>query len=422
MTQASTSSHAPHEVAIIGAGPYGLSLAAHLQAAGISFRIFGAPMSAWSEQMPKGMHLKSEGFASSLSDPKAQFTLASYCRQNGLPYQETGLPVPLETFVSYGVAFQKRYIPNLENKKVLSVQKVQEGFRLQLDDGTTMLAHKVVMAVGISQFKQIPNVFSGLPEQLITHSSAHNNLEKFNGFRVAIVGGGASALDLAALLHEAGAHVDVIARSSAIRFHDPPQPRSLVQRIINPVTGLGVGRKLFFYTHAPLLFRLLPPEMRIDLVRKTLGPAPGWFIKDRVVGKVALHLNTSVTLATTRNGYVNLQLTDGKGNRQCLEADHVIAATGYRIDVQKLSLLSRDLAQNICVTDKAPALSSNFESSVPGLYFVGVAAANTFGPLMRFAYGARFTARRLSKHLASAARHPSIQYQITGAKPAFERS
>jgi cation diffusion facilitator CzcD-associated flavoprotein CzcO len=102
------------DVAIIGAGPYGLSLAAHLRKRGVEHRIFGRPMQMWQERMPKGMCLKSDGFASSLYDPDDSFTLAHFCRETGLPYQHSGLPIPLETFLSYGLAFQQRLVPQLE--------------------------------------------------------------------------------------------------------------------------------------------------------------------------------------------------------------------------------------------------------------------------------------------------------------------
>ena len=388
------------DVVIIGAGPYGLSIAAHLATSGVPFRIFGSPMSVWSNQMPKGMKLKSEGFASSLADPRSQFTLAHYCRQEGIAYQDTGRPVPLETFVSYGLAFQKKFVPNLENKMVVSVQQSPVGFDLQVDDGERVFARKVVIAVGITHFSQVPDVLSTLPENFASHSSSHSDLEGFRGRHVAVVGAGASALDLAALLHGVGASVQVVARSSVVRFHDPPQPRSLADRVLKPMTGLGAGIKLYFYVNAPRLFRLLSEKVRLDRVRKTLGPAPGWFIRDQVVGKVPLLLGVDIAGAKVQNGRVSLLLTNREGSQQTIEVDHVIAATGYRADVQRLKFLSQEMRTKIRVTDRSPALSSSFESSVPGLYFVGVAATNTFGPLMRFAFGSRFTARHLSRHLA----------------------
>jgi len=360
-------------------------------------------MYAWACQMPRGMKLKSEGFASSLSDPGSEYTLAHYCREQGLPYQDSGLPVPLETFVDYGMAFQKRFVANLDNRLVVSLRRYAEGFELQLEDGACVVASKVIVAVGIAQFAHIPEVLSGFPAELVTHSSAHSDLQRFKGRRVAVIGAGASALDIAALLHRAGASVQVIARGPIIKFHDPPQPRSLQQRILNPATGIGIGRAYLFYVNTPHLFRLLPERIRLDRIRKALGPAPGWFIRDEVVGKVSMLLNTSITAASIRNGSVALQLSEGNETRT-LEVDHVIASTGYRVDVERLTLLSSELRKDILLTGKSPFLSSHFESSVPGLYFVGVAAANTFGPLMRFAYGAEFTARRLSGHLPKTVR------------------
>src|SRR5690348_15453301 len=116
------------DVAIIGAGPYGLSLAAHLGASKISFRIFGKPMSTWLHQMPEGMHLKSEGFASTLYDPEGQFTLRQYCQQAGLAYADVAFPVPLSTFTSYGLEFQRRMVPNLEQQNVVSLRRDRQAF------------------------------------------------------------------------------------------------------------------------------------------------------------------------------------------------------------------------------------------------------------------------------------------------------
>ncbi len=410
------------EVAIVGAGPYGLSIAAYLAARGVPYRIFGNPMSAWANQMPKGMRLKSEGYASSLADPKSQFTLGHYCRESGLPYQDTNHPVSVETFVAYGLAFQKKFAPHLEKKMVVNVRRSAGGFELLLDDKEIVSARKVIVAVGITQFAHVPDVLSGIPSEFVSHSSAHSDLQGFSGRQVGVVGAGSSALDLAALLHKAGASVKVIARRSAIRFHSPPRPRSLRERLFSPVGGIGAGVDLYFYANAPHMFRWLPEKLRLDRVRKTLGPATGWFVRDEVVGKVPLFLGTNIAGAWMEDGLVQLQLMDGERRTQTLGFDHVIAATGYRIDVQRLSLLGDDLRAKIRLIDKSPRLSANFESSVPGLYFAGVTAANTFGPVLRFAFGARFTARRLSRHLAKSARRSSPAYAKTDNAQAFEQA
>jgi thioredoxin reductase len=357
--------------------------------------------------MPKGMRLKSEGFASSLSDPGSTFTLGSYCEQKGIPYADIGFPVPLETFIDYGLEFQARFVPGLENKAVVSLQPSSTGFRIRLGDGEVLEARRVVVAVGLSYFAYVPPVLSALPEELVSHSSRHSTLDHFKGREVAVVGAGASAVDLAALLHQAGARVEIVARKPAIRFHDPPDnlSPSLMERLRTPITGIGPGWKLFWCTNAPLLFRWMPEKFRFEKVRQILGPAPGWFIKQDVVGKVPFNLGVTIAGAKVQDGRVSLELIDRDGTRRALAIDHVVAATGYKVDLRRLTFMDSGMLTRIRSVEQTPVLSSNFECSLPGLYFVGTSAANTFGPLLRFAFGARFTAHRLSRHLARSSRN-----------------
>ncbi len=389
-------------VAIVGAGPYGLSIAAHLKARGIEFRIFGNPMHTWLTHMPEGMHLKSEGFASTLYDPETKFTLSRYCRGAGIPYADVGLPVSLETFANYGLEFQKQMVPELENKLAVSVDRSGSTFQIGLDNGEVAVARRLVIAVGLSHFEYVPPALSHLPEELCTHSSAHRTFHRFRGRKVAIIGAGASSADVAAALLDSGASVEIVARKPVFRFHDPPGPipRPLLEQVRFPMTGLGPGWRSLFCTSAPLIFRKMPQGFRLKVVRKHLGPAAGWVVKERVLGQAPLHLAMHVEHSSVQSGRVHLQLWDGNGNRRTLEADHVIAATGYTADLRRLAFLNADIHAAVRSVEHTPVLSSNFESSVPGLYFVGNPSANTFGPLVRFAYGARFTARRLSRHLA----------------------
>jgi thioredoxin reductase len=390
------------DIAIIGAGPYGLSVAAHLRAAGVDFRIFGSPMEFWLKHMPKGMHLKSEGFASSLYDPGSTFTLEAYCKERGIPYAHLGTPVPLEVFSSYGMEFQKRFVPNLEQERVVLLHRSSTGFQVTLESGEVFNAHRVVVAVGLTYFENMPSEVAMLPRDFVTHSSKHSTLDNFKGREVAVIGAGASALDLAALLYQAGATVEVIARVPAIRFQSPPDNLnpSWFDRLRTPITGIGPGWKLSLCSNLPLVFRLMPEEFRLEKVRRILGPAPCWFIKEQVVGRVGLNLGVTITEATVKNGRVGIQLTDKVGTKKVLNTDHVIAATGYKADLQRLTFMDSDIISNVQCVEKTPVLSSNFESTVRNLYFVGVTAANTFGPLLRFAYGAGFAAPRLSRHLA----------------------
>jgi thioredoxin reductase len=394
------------DIAIIGAGPYGLSLAAHLRAHGRDFRVFGDPMVMWRNRMPKGMRLKSEGFASSLYDPGGTFTLGRYCADNGLPYADVGLPVSLETFTRYGLEFQHRFVPDVENRTVTALRRAAGDFNLTFEDGEVLKARRVVMAVGIGHFAWLPPVLEGLPPALVTHSSDHHALDKFADREVAVIGAGASAIDIAALLHGVGAHPTLVARPDQLHFQDPPPPlgeaRPLATRLRWPVSGIGNGWKSYLCAELPLVFRAMPQSFRLNMVRTHLGPAPCWFTKDEIDGHVAVRLGRSLDKVEANGDRVRLHLRGPDGAQEELQVDHVIAGTGYRADLKRVAFISDELRGDIASLAGTPVLSSRFESSVPGLFFVGALSANTFGPLTRFAFGAGFAAERVVARLLAA--------------------
>jgi thioredoxin reductase len=392
------------DVAIIGAGPYGLSIAAYLRAAGVDHQIFGSPMSFWAEHMPKGMLLKSEGFASNLYDSEGAFTLRDFCNENRVEYADVGVPVRLETFCAYGLAFQKRFAPDLQRQTVISLSASRPGFVLQLEGGQLLAARKVVMATGIGHFQHIPPELSHLPSEAVSHSSRHSDLQRFKGREVVVIGSGSSASDLAALLHEAGAQVSLVARGSSVKFHDRMNlPRPVLNRLRYPMSTIGPGWRSLFYTEAPLLFRLFPEATRLGIVASHLGPAGGWFMKDRFMNVPHLVGYRVKRADLSSNGRVRLQLVANDGAERELLPEHIFAATGYRSDLARLPLLGAEVRSQLQSISKTPVLSAAFESSLPGLYFVGAIAANSFGPVMRFAAGAQFTARRISSRLAGKA-------------------
>jgi thioredoxin reductase len=388
------------ETAIIGAGPYGLSIAAHFRSNGIPFRIFGRPMDSWLAHMPKGMMLKSDGFASNIYDPFAKFTLRDFCKERGIEYADMGIPVKLATFGDYGLAFRERMVPELEDKIVSEIERLADGFLLRLDDGEEVKARRVVLAVGITHFEYVPKNLAHLPPQFVSHSYRHHDLASFKGRSVVVLGAGSSAIDMAGLLRDADADVELVARATKLNFHSTPTPgkrRSLWQRLRHPDSGLGPSMRSRFFSDAPWLFHHLPQRLRIDLVRKTLGPSAGWFVKDKVLGRVPLVLGYNVERADIQDGKVRLQLRGLDGSIREIVTEHVIAATGYKVDVERLAFLEPKIRSNIRCVNGTPVLSSNFESSVPGLYFTGIAAANSFGPVMRFAFGAGFAAKRVTQ-------------------------
>ena len=396
--------------AIIGAGPYGLSIAAHLRRSGIPFRIFGRPMDSWMEHMPKGMMLKSDGFASDIYDPEKAFTLRQFCAERGIEYADAGVPVRLDTFSAYGLAFRDRMVPALEDKLVASVERVAGGFLLRLADGETFQARRVVLAVGITHFEYVPENLAHLPAEFLSHSARHREVEPFRGRNVVVIGGGASALDLVGLLREAGADVQLVSRREELKFHSQPtgKPRSQWQQIRHPQSGLGPGMRSRFFANSPGLFYYLPERLRLEAVRRSLGPSGGWFIRDKIVGKLPLHLGCTPQGAEVKDGRVHLSVQAADGSRREIVTEHVIAATGYKVNLERLKFLNPEIRSQLKTVSGSPVLSSTFESSMPGLYFAGVAAANSFGPVMRFAFGAGFAARTLTRALAkSVAKEPA---------------
>jgi thioredoxin reductase len=408
-------------IAIIGAGPYGLSIAAHLTAAGVEHRIFGPPMEMWRSHMPPGMYLKSYGESSSLFDPQFMLTLERFCAAHGIAYHDSRVPVRLDTFVAYGMAFQKRFVPHLEQKRLVVLRRAGGSHELEFDDGERVVARNVVLAIGVIPYRHMPRELIDLPRAICSHSSDYGSLDALEGKHVTLLGGGSSALDLAALLSDRRTAVTVIARSPQLHFQAEPGPKgSLMRRILRPTSnGLGDGWLMCICAEAPRLYRLLPDRSRLRILTTTLGPSGGYFIRKQVEMRVTLKTGRSIGRVEERGGRVRLTTIDASGSREMIETDHIIAATGYRVDLRRLEFLGDDTLQRIRVVDGTPILSSDFESSVPGLYFLGLTAARTFGPVMRFVVGAVHPARQLTRRLAGADR---LGYVTVGPRASWPTS
>jgi FAD-dependent urate hydroxylase len=393
------------DVAIVGAGPYGLSLAAHLRGTGVSFRQFGLPMQLWRAAMPSGMFLKSQGFACNLSDPRGTHTLEAFCEATGRPYASYGQPVPLSTFVSYGQWFCAEFLPDLEEVLVSDIAAGPDGFQLTLASSERVRARRVVVAAGVEHFARVPEPFSALPSSACTHTSAHRDLAGFRGQDVLVVGAGQSALETAALLHENGAAVQVLARAGKLAWNGVPlaPDRPLAERLREPEAGLGSGWGTWFYSNHPDLFRHLPKSTRAYRARTALGPAGACWLRSRVEGQFPVHTSQSVTWAKAEDTRVRLGVTSGDGSARELAADHLIAGTGYRTDLARLPFLGDQLRSQLRTLAGSPVVGSGYQSSVPGLYFIGPAVAPSMGPVMRFVFGSAHAAKAVTRQLASTA-------------------
>lgn len=393
------------DTVIVGAGPYGLSIAAHLRARGLSHRIIGTPLQTWRTAMPEGMSLKSDGFASSLSAPVAGATLADYCREHGLPYHPTDRPVLLETFVAYGLDFQRRFVPGVEPGEVLSVARASSGrFRVTLSGGEEIDARQVVVAAGIAHFANLPAAVAEIDSKRLTHASEHREFAAFEGQDVTVLGAGSSAVEVSVALARAGARPRLVCRADEVHFGEPPAGvgRSLAARMRRPSSGLGPGYRSRACCEVPDAFRLLPVSARSEIVRRHLGPSSPWHLRPAFESGVEVVRAHRLARVDASVDALRLSLEGPEGDRS-IETGHLICATGYRADLARLRFLEADMRRSLRTFGSSPALNAGFESSVPGLYFAGVAAAMSFGPLMRFMYGDEFAARRISRAIAKRA-------------------
>jgi FAD-dependent urate hydroxylase len=383
------------DVAIIGAGPYGLSLASYLRQRGMAYRIFGAPMHAWASMSP-GMFLKSFGFATSLKTPQPHFTLPEYCRDRGLEDFE---PIAIATYATYGQWVQQQLVPDLEATQVTGLRQHGGGFLVSLETSERLRARRVVMATGLTHYERIPETYRDLPRELASHTAEHGDFSRFAGMDVTVIGSGQSALQAAALLHEHGAEVRMVVRQGVWFSDKMSLHRSLRHRLLYPNTVLGPGRENWVLQHIPMAMRYVPEAKRVHFTRRHLGPMGAWWLRERVEGKFPIIENAVVQAASEQGGKVALRVRQGNATSEIM-TDHVIAGTGYEVDVDRIPFVDPDLAARITRVERAPKLSRSFETSVHGLYFVGPAAAFSFGPLFRFVAGANFAVPLLARHLA----------------------
>jgi cation diffusion facilitator CzcD-associated flavoprotein CzcO len=386
------------DVAIIGAGPYGMAAASHLRGlSDLEVRVFGEPMTFW-RGMPRGMLLRSAWDACHIGFPEGNLTLDSYKAEARADF---GKPVPLDAFIDYGCWFQRRAVPDLDSRRVTMVESAPGGFRVSTEDGDTTRAKRVVVAAGIEAFPARPPVFDTLPRDLVSHSLDHDDLSRFAGRRIVVVGGGQSALESAALLHESGAEVEVIARKeNIIWLHGGTVQRRLgrFKPLFYAQTDVGPAG-LSRLVAVPELFCRLPRPAQEKLAYRAIRPAGARWLVDRLAS-VPITTARNVEHASPAHNRVRLVLDDGSQR----SADHVILGTGYRIDVARYDFLAPQVARRIDCVGGYPVLRKGLESSVPGLHFLGAPAAYSFGPIMRFVSGSWYAAENLANALQKSAR------------------
>lgn len=379
------------DVAIVGAGPFGLSTATYLKDKGIGVAIFGDPMSFWRDHMPAGMYLRSNWLASHISDPHKKLTLDHYKADTGVEFKQ---PVPLQNFVEYGQWYQQKALPELNRSQVNGIENSNGHFKVTLSDGGAVKSKRVIVATGIAPFPWMPKSLEDLPKTHVTHSSDHSNLSRFRGKDVVVIGSGQSALDAARLLYALEAKPEVVARQSQIRWvgeHQWLHRLGFISWCLYSdfdVGPAGISRLVGF----PNIFRLLPHFLQDPISYRAIRPAgTGW--QRPYLANVRMTLNCEVISAELWGDKINLKLSNGSERT----VDHVIVATGYTVDIARYSFLSPAIKQSLKTVSGYPVLRRGLESSVPGLHFVGKPAAWSFGPLLNFVSGTHFAGAEILK-------------------------
>jgi len=350
-------------------------------------------MEFWAKKMPSGMLLRSPRVASNISDPSRQFTLDAYERAAGIA---PIAPVALETFIGYGQWFQSQLLPDLDEREITSVRRIDGSFAITLENGGNFRAERVVVAAGVEPFQKIPAVFAELPPTQVSHCYQGCDVGAFRGRRVAVIGAGQSALESAALLDERGAKVELIAKIRELRWIGQHPwlhrlgPLSSMLYSPHDVGPAGISRLVA----APNVVRQIPLGLRDKIRTRAVRPAGSRWLPARLSG-VQLTTGRFVTEANCGKDEIELKLDDGSRRH----VDHVLLGTGYTVDIGRYRFLSADVLRQVSVMDGYPRLRSGFASSVSGLHFTGATAARTFGPLLYFVAGTEFASRELTTRI-----------------------
>jgi FAD-dependent urate hydroxylase len=390
------------EVAVIGAGPYGLSVAAHLDHAGLSTRVFGEPMGFWRRNMPNGMMLRSPWRATHLSSPDDSHSLDVYAAAHEV--DDTKL-LPLRDFIAYGEWFQRHAVPQLDCRAVTLIEATSNGFSVTLTDGEIVTADRVVVATGLRHQEYRPDVFAGLPATLVSHSCAHDDLGIFRGKHVAVIGRGQSACESAALLAEYGAQTEIISRGDIhwlghLTDGSAPKPRLWWLREALATPSAVGPFPLSWLAEFPGIARRLPASLREAFTARCLKAGAAGWLKPRF-DNVTCNSGRTIQGARAVDDRIVLDLDNGVRT-----FDHVLLGTGYRVDIARLNILSHELLDAVARIDGSPVLGAGFVSSIPNLHFVGSYAVRSYGPLLRFIAGAPFAAQAVTRAaLAGTAMH-----------------
>lgn len=374
------------DLLVIGAGPFGLSLAAHAKALGLSVTVVGKPMGFWQDHMPRGMFLRSA--CDWHLDADGTHTIEAFLAARGQAPAEVE-PLSRDVYLDYAEWFRQQKDIEPHPGMVRALERTANGFIATLDNISFIEARNVAVAVGFGNFANQPiELARMLPPSRWSHTLNPKDLARFRDKRLLIVGGRQSAFEWAAILADEGA-----AQVHLSHRHDSPAFAPSDWSWVNPLVDAMADD--------PGWFRRLPKEEQEALGKRLWiegrSKVEPWLERRVMRPGVSLWPRTNlVSSAETEDG-----LAVALDNGETLVVDHVILATGYRVRMQRVPFLA-DLQHQLVVEDGFPVLDEHFQTSVPGLYITSMPATRDFGPFFAFTIAARTSARLIGQALTAA--------------------
>jgi FAD-dependent urate hydroxylase len=357
------------DVIIIGSGPFGISIAAHAVASKLEYKLFGYPMDFWKNQMPQDMFIRTPHEFVSFSDSKEELTIQHFSEETGT---ELVTPLPRPIFVEYANWFARKagieFTPNLITK----VTQKDGYYEVTADTGVSYDTKNIIVATGVEHYKHLPSFLNNFPAHLVSHTSGYTSFAQFKGKKVVVLGSGQSAWEAAGLLHRDGADVELVYRKEAANYAGSRE---------NEIALRDVGD----------IFYQLPLEEKKQGWGQSAGSV-AHFLKPYVEGIVPQNGSVAIEKVEQVNDE-EIRLVLSNGTEKIV--NHIIAATGFHINLDKVPFFDADLLTGIEREEgyaQFPMLNESFESSLPGLYFAGPLSSHSHGPTFRFILGLRKTA------------------------------
>lgn len=367
------------ELLIIGAGPFGLAVAAQASHLGIEHVVVGKPMEFWRKNMPPGMYLRSA--CDWHLDPAGVHTIDNFLAERGQTAKDVE-PLSLEFYLSYVEWFQKqKQITSLPlHVERLDVSK--SGFIATTMDGDTINARNVVIAPGFTHFTNIPaELRSRLPPGRFVHTCDFVDFSNARNKRYLIIGGRQSAFEWAALLVEAGASAIYITHR-----HDSPAFAVADWSWVNPMVD-AIGKNPTWFRN---LSQVEKDEVNHRLWAEGRLKVEPWLKARLNTDRVHVLPRTEVTECVDRNGELDVTLSNG----ETITCDQIVLATGYKVDITRLPILSAgNILDQLETRNGFPVLDEHFQTSIKGLFITSMPATQDFGPFFAFTISVRVSAR-----------------------------